>query len=252
MAHKMQNGEKRRHISFLAYVPDDAVEWTADGYVVVDEDKVEREYDRVCAELDGQRVKCCISPLHNRDRYDERSVEKWKRNHVDKNGEMSEEDAARCPKVGDIKKPHWHIYYYSPGGRTIAGMRKLFKAVLSPATKFWVEDDGKTAIRYHAHLDSPSKEPYDPMGVRTFGGLDISCLWKADGMVKQSSLQAIMGFVKDNECTNYYDLANFVVAQDDPTLFDCVVSKYGFLANYMGGLAQKLAKADRMAKEGKA
>lgn len=76
MAHKMVSTEKRRHISFLVYVPDDAVEWTADGYAIVDEEKVKERYEQLCADLDGLRVKCCVSPLHFRDRYDEKRVTK--------------------------------------------------------------------------------------------------------------------------------------------------------------------------------
>lgn len=249
MAHKMTGGEKRRHVSFLVYVPDDAVEWTEEGYQIVDAELVEQRYDEVCAALDGLRVKCCISPLHYLDRYDEKRVNKWRRNHTDKNGEISDEDAARMPKVGDVKKPHWHVYYYSAGGRMLSGLHRLFDRVAGYSPTFWVEDDKETAIRYQAHMDSPAKAAYDPMEVKPFGGLDISCLWQANGITKLTSLQAICGYIKDNECTNGYDLTNAIIEMDDPTLFDCLVSRVPFISFYMDGLQAKLSKRERMAQK---
>lgn len=252
VAHKMQTNEKRRHISWLAYVPDDAVEWTAEGYKVIDEDKVLERYEQLCAGLDGLRVKCCISPLHNLDRYDEQTVNKWRKNHADKNGEISDEDAARMPKVGDVKKPHWHVYYYSGGGRMLSGLHKLFDKVAGYSPTFWVEDDKETAIRYQAHLDSPSKAAYNPADVQAFGGLDISCLWKADGLTKLTSLEAICAYISEEECTNGFDLTNAIIRMEDPTLFDCLVSRVSFVAFYMDGLQQKLNRREKMANEGKA
>ena len=235
----MERKEKKRNISCVYYVPDDAIRWTDEGYVIHDDEMIEREYNHVCAILDNLRVKCCISPLHFADRYDEEGVNRWVKNHTPKGGDMSEEDKARCPKVGQYKKPHWHIFHYSGGGRTLVGMRKLFHdlGILS----FWVEDDKETAIRYQAHLDNPSKAQYDPNQVRPFGGLDIGCLWKKTAQDKLSDISILCAYIKENQCVNGYDLVNMTLELEDPELFECVFSHTGFFSFYMGGLAEKLA-----------
>lgn len=234
----MERKEKKRNISCIYYVPDEAVRWTDKGYVIHDEERVEQEYNHLVAVLDNLRVKLALSPLHFADTYDEEAVDKWVKSHTPKGGEMSDEDKARCPKVGDIKKPHWHIFHYSGGGRTLVGMRKLMAPLGIMA--YWVEDDKETAIRYQAHLDNPSKASYDPNKVRPFGGLDVSCLWKKNAQDKISDIGIVCSYIQQEQCVNFYDLVNKMLELEDPELFETVVSRNSFFGQYMAGLAAKM------------
>lgn len=247
MAHLMVTGEKKRAISLVIYAPDDAIDWTEKGYAVTDNDKVTERYERLLAFCDSLRIQCCVSPLHYADRYDEDGVKRWYKNHMGEDGKLSAEDEKIKPCVGMVKKPHWHVFVYSKGGRYLGGMKKMWSSW--GVTKFWVEDDKDVAIRYQAHLDSPQKAQYDASQVVAFGGLDISALYKLNAQDKISVVESICTYIKQQECTNFYDLVNGIITFEDMALFESLISRQGFYSAYMGGLSEKLERQRKVRKD---
>lgn len=241
MSYLLQPKEKRRHISFILYPPDSALEWTDAGYKIVDADAVKGRYEEICSYLSDMRVKCCISPIHDSDHYDQRGIEEWIKNHS-KGGSLSAEDERRVPKLTQIKKPHWHVYYYSKGGRTKTGLLRMFGAL--GVKSFWVEDDAESAIRYQAHIDDPDKARYDERQIRAFGGLSLDALDKMSSLDKLGTIEAVCAYIKEHETTNFFDLVNAMLSYNDPATFECLITRTAFFTNYMGGLAQKIKTQD--------
>lgn len=208
---------------------------TRNGSVIVYQEHVTQE--RLDELLEEMGVKIARSPLHDKDKYDKNSVRKWERSHKD----PTPEELERKPKVGEYKKAHWHVPFQLTGPRTLANILDMFPEELH-VTSVWKEPDPEHAIRYMCHLDSKNKEKYSIDGVEGFGGIDLSPLERLTEQDKANDIAFICKHIKEDEVTNFYDLANWVIQGQDYQLFTSIVSRTTFYKNYMDGLAVKLGK----------
>lgn len=106
--------------------------------------------------LDAAQVAWIKSPLHDRDVHDEDSVKK--------NPNV---------KVGDPKKPHYHIFMVFGGKKSIRQIIDIAR-IASP-TIGYVEPvrNSRSMIRYFTHIDHPQKAQYDKHDIELHGGIDV-------------------------------------------------------------------------------
>lgn len=185
--------------------------------------------------LDEMGVKCARSPLHDQDRYDKTSVRKWEKRHPF----PTPEELINKPKIGELKKPHWHVTVQLKGRKKLQNILKLFPEELG-VTSVWKNNDPDHAIRYLCHLDSPKKAQYKITDVVGFGGINLAPLERPTDDDKANAIAVICNHVKEDCCTNFYDLSNWVMEQKDAEMFKSLVGNTGFYKNYMDGLRQKL------------
>lgn len=200
--------------------------------VVYQEHITEEDLDII---LDDMGVKCARSPLHAQDRYDKSSVRKWEKRHTN----PTEEELKRKPVEGELKKPHWHVSFQLKGRKKLENILKMLDAELG-VTSVWKDNDPEHAIRYLCHLDSPKKTQYPIQEVVSFGGMDVSALEKLSKVDKVNVVATVCEHIRDERCTNFYDLTNWVIEQRDIDMFDSIVSKTAFYQNYMVGLRTKM------------
>lgn len=196
--------------------------------------------------LDGCGLMCAVSPLHDKDIVNAKDVLDWLERHE---GLTEEQIEQGCPKVGEPKKPHWHIIVYKPKGTTNAksviemldgvrlskGPRKGQQAV-SFALKL---PDVYVAVRYLCHLDSPDKAEYDVDQVRYFGGFDPLMIGGNEKPARQrSAITQALDLVEEFGCRNLYELVWCVRGSGDARMddmLDACVSRAPFFASYLKG-----------------
>lgn len=178
-----------------------------------------------------------ISPLHDADVYDAADVAAW----VSRHGSKSGSDA---PKVGDPKKPHWHVLFHKPkgngGSRTL--MESLKPMVLtagpkagSPAVTYLGHvPDLYMANRYHAHMDDPDKAQYDPDEIIYLNGFDPHLIDSIDSASRtRSAVSRVLDLINDHDITNFYVLTNGVMGTGEDDMFDSLLSRTSFFHLYM-------------------
>ena len=212
----MHDGQKTKNCSFIVYA-----------------EHIEQEtLDEL---LEDMGVKCWRSPLHDKDVYDKASVHKWERSHKN----PTPEELERKPKVGQTKKPHWHVGLEMSGPRGKAYILGMIPDELC-VTTLWKEPDVEHAKRYGCHLDSKTKVKYDIADEVSFGGCDLSCLEQLSENDKANDIAYICNYIKKNKCTNFFDLSNWVMSEGDYQLFKALVARTAFFTNYMHGMIAKL------------
>lgn len=202
--------------------------------IVYEEHVTEEDLDII---LEDMGVKCARSPLHDQDRYDKSSLRKWDRNHEN----PTEEELKTRPVLGALKKNHWHVTFQSDGNKTKRTILRMLENDIADlhVSSVWKENDKEHAIRYLCHLDSPKKAQYPIEGVVGFGGIDLSPLEKLTKVDKVNVVATICNHVRDDYCTNFFDLTNWVMYQGDVDMFDALVTKTAFFKNYMDGMKQR-------------
>lgn len=201
---------------------------TRNGTVLVYSEHVDE--DTLDMYLEDMGIKVARSPLHDQDVYDRASVTKWDKRHKN----PTEEELTRRPVVGAKKKPHWHVTFQLSGPRGLAYILKMFPSELG-VTSVWKEPDPEHALRYLCHLDSKKKVQYDKAGVVGFGGIDLSPLDKLTDNDKANDVAYICKYVRENDCTNFFELTNWVLDQNDIDLFNSLLRYTAFFTNYQQG-----------------
>lgn len=181
--------------------------------------------------VQDMHVCCAVSPLHDRDVYDE----------------DGEPDEAGNPshKEGDPKKPHWHLMWMFDG-------KKSVKQVLKMAAKLgihWVEmvDSLRGYSRYLCHLDEPQEGVAHPKFVYPISEIQLFCgasidLSKALSGEELKRVRAeVLDWIRATACTEYADLVDHAMDYE-PDWLEYVCNKTTFLTGYLGSKRGK-AKA---------
>lgn len=206
-------------------------------------ENAERTYGDLLAFLDGLKVPCVCSPLHDKDVYTSEDVRKWYRRHIDPDtGEPTAEDAARMPRVGDSKKHHVHIMIRFSGPRTPSYCSKLFSDFLLVPEHRWEKvESPDSMLRYFAHLDTPDKPTYNALSVVGFGGIDMSALLKTDSNTRIQVLMDLMARVQELHIHSYAVLVRWVMETGDMEYINCVCGRASYWTGYFRSLADDKA-----------
>lgn len=193
----------------------------------------------------------CISPLHDSDVYDSYDVSDWLSRHSDGQGGFD----GVPPKVGDPKKPHWHVLFHKPkgngGSRTLLDALEGLKLTDGPMagrtaiTYLAKVPDLYQAVRYQAHLDSPSKARYDEHEIIYLNGFDCNLVESADkGSRSRAALTRVLDVVDEYNISSFYLLVNGVMGSSDTDMFDVLVSRTPFISMYLSSRNEFFSRSD--------
>ena len=216
-------------------------------YWVEDLERAGLTYGDLLGYLEGLHVECVCSPIHDRDHYVEDDVRGWVKRHIDPDtGEVATEYTNRQPRVGDLKKPHIHIYFKMPGKKKPIHMSQLMEDFLPYASNRWVVvPDFDKIVRYCAHLDSPDKAPYDPAMIHGFANVSMASLWEHKNMNKMKVLLEIDEAIRTKGITSYHRLDRWAKQTGDVDYIAMVTGRYGyFQALFSSRRQEKIDKAE--------
>lgn len=249
----MQPKERRRNITGIVY-KEDAEKAIGYGYI---KPHGEEWYDDLLSYMASLHVPCAVSPIHE-DLYDLEDVQKWVERHVDEHGQLSDEDKARCPKVGDVHPAHAHVMWCFPGTKTRDYITAMMRGYCEIRETMWQRvEDADSLLRYFAHLDTndPKKMVYDVHDVKTFGGLDASALYKTDQVRKQEISYEITGKIFENGYKHYSQLVRWAYGSKNYEYWSNVTGRAAYYAALFKGMAderaEELAKKKRKEKAAK-
>lgn len=194
-----QTGEKVRNVLVLIYMED--------------LERVGKTYGDLIAYLDHIHVRAIVSPIHDHDAFSQDDVIDWRSRHFDKKtGDVREEDKARCPEVGQYKKPHVHVGIMNGGPLDADHWTAKLDGLLHVRETMWERMESYTAsLRYFAHLDSPDKYQYSPFDIVGIGGVDMSDLLKEDNHQTLVVTREIFDYCESHKVKSYRQLFQIVM-----------------------------------------
>lgn len=123
---------------------------------------------------------------------------------------------------GTLKKPHWHVILYWPGGSTTyrtaaAIMRDVLKGTIpiplvSPRGYY----------RYFTHLDDPHKAQYDEKNIITGNNFDIGEFVTLTAQEKTELKKLVMTEIIKQGMTEYFELVVYAMYNMDNATFDLI------------------------------
>lgn len=187
--------------------------------------------------LSSLHIACAMSPLHDRDVYNDVDAMGWDKRV--KEGKVDPEESER-PIPGAPKKPHYHVVLSF--GRAKRSVQQILEVVqpIVPSCR-WVEPVASLGgyTRYLCHLDDEDKYTYSVDDVWTCGHYDLSPLWEVSKADKRGAVGVLCDYAKQYGIYNHCDLVDVVRELDSPALLDCVVERSFFFSKYLEGLYAK-------------
>lgn len=225
------NFDKARNVTCMYYLTED------------------KTYGALLEFLDGLQIPAACSPIHDADKYTAEDVNKWVRHHMDENGNIPKEVLEKgIPEVGQAKKKHVHVMLCANGPMTPEYWTRLVEDFFTPG--YWQKVNSvPTLLRYFAHLDSPQKTQYSPLGIHGFGGLDMSPLLKMSKVNNIETILDILDYVIANDVKHYNRLVRWAIGTGDIDTIACVTGRASFFANYFKSAADERAEKAKKEKE---
>lgn len=205
------------------------------GYIfwIEDLEKSGKTYGDLIGYLEDCGAQCVCSPIHDRDHYTAQDVKGWIGRHdkyIDADtGEIAPEYTDLVPKVGALKKAHIHIYFRSKGPKKGPQWAEILEDFMPVDPRRFVKVvDWDYIVRYCAHMDAPTKAPYDPLTVLGFGNADISALMGVNKCNKYAVIREVNDYIKKSRITTYRQLNNWALSTGDIDIINCVTSRVSY------------------------
>ncbi len=130
------------------------------------------------------------------------------------------------------KKAHWHVLLLLGGVKSFEQVRELVQPLKCPIPQ--KVHSTKSLVRYFLHLDHPDKHQYKKEDLIAYGGVDISDLLRPSSSERYSLISDMLGFIDDNEITEFSDIVKYARQFEKETWFPllCDSSSY-FVGMYI-------------------
>lgn len=180
--------------------------------------------------------------LHDKDKYSESDLKKYKKNN----------DGESPPwKVGDIKKPHYHIVLKFENLKSIKGVLSM----LEPLEIKYIEpvQTERGMIRYLIHLDDEEKYQYNKKDIVLYGGYNIDKFFERDKDMNEIKKELRYIILKDKSAYtyNYFDFYNYVADNYSYEYLD-IIDKYSYsFQSLVNGKNKKKEQAELKEAEAK-
>lgn len=204
-------------------------------------------YGALLAYCDSLHMPIAVSPLHDKDTYDEEDVRAWCRRHDVCLGESPEQ-----PKVGQKKKAHVHVIIESKGARDWSFYGDLFAEYcerLNVRHRWQKVLHPDSAKRYLCHLDNEDKAKYEPMSIHGFGGIKLQALLRDEEFVKLNAYMYVLNYIDDNKVAYYHQILRWARSTGDYEIVSCVIGRTPSIIAYISSIKQE--KQDKEARKKK-
>ena len=118
---------------------------------------------------------------------------------------------------GERKKEHWHILLMFGGVKTYAQVMELIEPLNCPIPQRC--HNVKSMVRYMCHLDNPDKFQYPVSNIKSYGGVDISEMFRPSSSERYSLIGDMIRFIKDYNIFEFQDLMDYALEYESNTWF---------------------------------
>jgi len=194
-------------------------------------------------ELKTLGFKWALSPIHDKDFYDEKSEEKNPEN-----------------KAGTPKKKHHHAVFIFPSQKTQKQICDLFGGLFGygetensvKGVQFQKCGDLFGSVQYFIHKKEPKKAQYDVNDIQGFNGFDVEKYLNHELTQEEQReiLNRIEEIIEFNDITELTELSVILKGEEDKTLLDFVRIKHrAYFRDYLysrRGIAQAKVREERI------
>ena len=208
-------------------------------------------YGALLQYLEGLKIPCAVSPIHDNDVYSPEDVANWCRRHIDPDtGEVREDSVSLTPRVGDPKKAHVHLYieYKNPVTRMYLSDEIMAEFIEIKHNRWERVIHPDTAKCYLCHKGYPDKYQYPATGIHSFGAIKMECLLRTDEFAKVNTFIAVQEYCIDNNIKHYHVLVRWAMGTGDYQVISCVIGRASHFAYYFRSISdEKREKAEKEA-----
>lgn len=148
--------------------------------------------------IESEGVCCCVSPIHDKDRYTQEDIDKR---------EWPEGDPV--PEVGDLKKPHYHLVIQYSGKRSFTQVYEFLKVLYvdgkAPIPQIPYGDIDR-AVQYLVHWNNKEKAQYLRSDIVSINGFDYQIYFKLNSEQEEEVFDGIMQYIIDHGIVEIWDL----------------------------------------------
>ena len=175
--------------------------------------------------LSDNMIPCSISPVHDKDIFDEDIY--------------ASDGETLVHKKGEQKKPHHHIVFSFSGTKSFSQVWDILKMISKdpahcPPPQI-PKGDTKSAVRYHTHVDHPDKAQYSEYSVIYLNGVDHAKYFRQNEEQEDALFCALVDYIEDKNITElYYLILCLKQSRDDDYIYDDMfryVRKHTILVN---------------------
>lgn len=174
--------------------------------------------------LEDAHIQAARSPLHDRDTFTRTDIEYWLFRHNLRDFDITmtddelmawiskQEYDGEIPWIGDFKKAHYHYIVAADGSKSYQQLYELFGGY----TKYFEKVESKRgALCYLIHKNDPDKAQYDFNDIKTYGGMDVSCILQMSELEQINYIDRIEDHIFKRQPRSYVQLVRWARKQED-------------------------------------
>lgn len=159
--------------------------------------------------LKKMNIPCLVSPLHDKDVWNEASINKWNDKHKNED----------CPyELGELKKAHFHVIFQLPYPKQPKSALLYINSLLPLSYELsYVDSVGWLNLycRYLCHADDPDKAPYNKMDIVNINHFPEDFSLPSTPRTKRSCRRDLMITLKSNPNISFTRIVQMFVNDDD-------------------------------------
>ncbi len=130
---------------------------------------------------------------------------------------------------GEAKKPHIHILVLFGNVKSFEQVKEITDKLNCPIPERC--HNAKALVRYMAHLDNPEKAQYSKDSIIAHGGIDLASLLRPSSSERYTIIRDILGFVGDNNITEYWQLVDYAMSDRFEDWFPLLCDNCSYVVN---------------------
>jgi hypothetical protein len=145
--------------------------------------------------------------------YDESSPENWRDVINDMHIEWIESPLhdKDLDAAGNPKKPHRHILLMFGSLKSYEQVKELTELLNFPIPKPC--HNTRALVRYMTHMDDPNKAQYSSADIKSYGGVDLAQILKANSSERYSIIREMIEFIRQSDIREFQDLMDYAISQ---------------------------------------
>lgn len=206
--------------------------------------------------ITDSQIKAARSPLHNRDKYTRSDVEGWLWRHAfggfdaqctdaELMAWIAAQDTSKfdVPWIGDLKKEHYHWVVAADGSKSLTQMKELFGGLVNYFEKC---ESKRGSLQYLIHKNDPEKAQYDFNDIKTYGGMDVSCILALGEVEQMNYIGYVEDYIFKHNPKSYIQLVRWGRSEDDLNVRKTIQANQYHFKSLLYDLENERARARRL------
>lgn len=161
-------------------------------------------------------LRFCVSPLHNKDTWNELDITK----HPEREEYIRQH-------LGEHKTEHYHVLIHCDDNTTFKTMKEITESLDLPIPFVCRAPEGM--YHYFSHEFNPDKAQYDPNEIKHYNGSDPSdYLMEITKKVKMDMLKILTLEFRRLKCQRYSDMCDIAAKMPNPNFLQLTQTNYGY------------------------